>query len=166
MEFFARGRTVTVFALAGGGDVINPDGSLVLIALLFIIFVFLLNRVLFKPIGRVLDERNTLTEGARAEARAAARRYQDRLNDYESGIRQARGESYRYLEQQRAVAVEERARIIEDAKKQAADELEKAKAEIARQAANARSALEAEARLVAGRVTQSVLGRTVGGGGD
>lgn len=158
---------MTVFALAeGSGQIINPDGSLVLIAILFLIFVFLLNRVLFKPIGRVLDEREVLTDGAKAEARAAARQYQNRLNQYESGIRQARAESYRYLEQQRATALQERGRMIDEAKARAGDELVRAKAEVNRQAAGARSALESEARQIAGRISQNVLGRTVGGTGD
>lgn len=150
--------------LAGEGNLIAPDGWLVFILILFIIFVFVLNRVLFKPIGRVLDEREVLTEGAKAEARAAARQYQNRLDDYETALRQARAESYRFLEQKRAATLEERSRRIEQAKEQAAEELDRAKAEIERQATEARTALEREARLIAEQVSRSVLGRTVGGG--
>lgn len=150
----------------GGGNIISPDGSLLFIIALFMLFVFVMNRLLFKPIGRVLDERQTLTEGATNEARAAARRYQARLAEYESTIRQARAESYRRLEQERAAALEERRRLIDDAKQKASGEIEQAKSEIMRQADGARAALETESRQIAATISRTVLGRTVGGGAD
>jgi F-type H+-transporting ATPase subunit b len=150
---------------AGGSELITPDGSLVFILILFIVFVFVLNRVLFRPVGKVLDERETLTEGAKAEARAAAGRYDSRLAEYEAAVRQARADSYRFLEQQRAAALEERNRVIEAAKQRASDELNSAKAEIAGQASQAKAALESEAREIARQISQNLLGRTVGGGG-
>ena len=119
---------MTALAFAeGGGNIIQPDGSLIFVLVLFIIFVFVLNRILFKPIGRVLDERETLTEGAKTEARAATRRYQTELADYEARIRQARAESYKRLEQQRAAALEERRQLIEQAKADANNQIEQAK---------------------------------------
>ena len=158
---------MTALALAGGeGNIIQPDGSLVFILVLFLIFIFLMNRLLFKPIGRVLDEREALTEGAVIEARAASRQYQSRLADYESTIRQARAESYRHLEQQRAAALEERRRSIEEVKREASEKIESAKSEIEGQSANARTALEAESRQIADQISRTVLGRAVGGGAD
>jgi F-type H+-transporting ATPase subunit b len=150
----------------GGGNIISPDGSLLFIIALFLLFVFVMNRLLFKPIGRVLDERQVLTEGATNEARAASRRYQARLAEYEATIRQARAESYRRLEQGRAAALEERRRLIEDAKQKASGEIEQAKSEIKGQADSARLALETESRQIAATISRTVLGRTVGGGAD
>ena len=159
--------SMTALAFAEGeGNIIQPDGSLIFVLVLFLIFVFVLNRILFKPIGRVLDERETLTEGARTEARAATRRYQTELADYEARIRQARAESYKRLEQQRAAALEERRQLIEQAKADANDQIEQAKQQIAEQAAGARAALEVESRQIAAQISRSVLGRTVGGGAD
>ena len=160
---------VSMTALAfseGGGNIIQPDGSLIFVLVLFLIFVFVLNRILFKPIGRVLDERETLTEGAKTEARAATRRYQAQLADYEARIRQARGESYRLLEQHHAAALEERRQLIEQVKAEANEKIEQAKTEIAGQAENARASLEVDARQIAAQISRTVLGRTVGGGAD
>lgn len=157
----------TTLAFAeGGGDIISPDGSLVFILVLFLILVFVLNRILFRPIGRVLDERQTLTEGATHEARAAKRSYETRLAGYEAAIRQARAESYKRSEQERAAAVEERRRLIDEAKLQAHEQIDRAKEEIGRQVVQARAALESESRQIAERISRTVLGRTVGGGAD
>jgi F-type H+-transporting ATPase subunit b len=155
------------FAFAeGGGNIISPDGSLVFVFVLFLIFVFVANRLLFRPISRVLDERQTLTEGAANEARAARRRYESRLAEYEATIRQARAESYRRLEQARAAALEERRLLIEEAKRLANEEIGKAKQEIERQVAAAKTALESESHQIAEGISRTVLGRTVGGGAD
>ena len=158
---------VPTFAFAeGGGNIISPDGSLVFVLILFLIFVFVLNRILFRPIGRVLDERETLTAGAASEARAVTRRYESKLTEYEAAIRQARAESYRRSEQERAAALDERRRLIEEAKQHANGEIGQAKEEIQGQVAAARAALESESRQIAERISRTVLGRTVGGGAD
>ena len=158
--------SMTLAFAEGGGNIISPDGSLVFVLILFLIFVFVLNRILFRPIGRVLDERQTLTEGAANQARAARQRYEARLAEYEATIRQARAESYRRSEQERAAALDERRRLIEEAKHHAHEEIGRARHEIERQVAGARAALESESRQIAERISRTVLGRTVGGGAD
>jgi F-type H+-transporting ATPase subunit b len=157
----------TTLAFAeGGGNIISPDASLVFVLVLFLVFVFVLNRILFRPISRVLDERQTLIEGSANEARAARRRYEGKLADYEATIRQTRAESYRHLEQERAAALEERRSLIDGAKQQAHEQIGHAKIEIGQQVGHARTALESEARQIAERISRTVLGRTVGGGAD
>jgi F-type H+-transporting ATPase subunit b len=158
--------SMTLAFAEGGGDIISPDGSLVFVLILFIILVFVLNRILFRPIGRVLDERHSLTEGAANEARAARRTYEHRLAEYESTIRLARTESYKRSEQLRATAVEERRHLIDEAKLQAHQQIERAKQEIEGQVVQARSALESESRQIAERISRTILGRTAGGGAD
>jgi F-type H+-transporting ATPase subunit b len=150
----------------GGSSIINPDGSLVFILLLFLLFVFVMNRLLFRPVSRILDQRQTLTVGAANDARAAARRYEMKLNEYEGTIRQARAESYKNLEAQRAVALAERQQVVEAAKQETAEEISRAKAEIQRQSEQARATLEAESRQIAENISRTILGRTVGGGAD
>lgn len=150
----------------GGSNIINPDGSLVFVLILFLVFVFVMNRLLFRPISHILDQRQTLTTGAANDARAAARRYENKLNEYEATVRQARAESYKRLEQERAVALEDRRRVVEAAKQQTAEEIARAKADIARQADAARATLEVESRQIAENISRTILGRTVGGGAD
>ena len=158
--------SMTLAFAEGGGNIISPDFSLVFILFLFLVLVFVLNRILFRPIGRVLDERNTLTEGAANEARAARRTYEQRLAEYEATIRQARAESYKRAEKQRAAAVEERRRLIDEAKLDAHNQIERAKDGIQQQVSSARATLETESRQIAERISRTVLGRTVGGGAD
>ena len=150
----------------GGSNIIQPDGSLVFVFILFLLFVFVMNRLLFRPISRILDQRKTLTVGATNEARAAAHRYEYKASEYEATIRQARAESYKKLEQDRAAALDERRLVIEAAKQKAAQEINQAKTEISEQAGHARALLESESRQIADNISRTVLGRTAGGGAD
>lgn len=157
--------TIPAFVLSEGGDnIIQPNVTLVFVIILFIIFVVVMNQILFKPVGKVLDERESLTEGAAAEARAAARQYQSRLNNYEETIRQARAESYRKLESQRKAALEERSKLVESARAQAEAQIAKVRGEVAAQTAEARQTLEQESRQIAEQISRTLLGRAVGGG--
>lgn len=156
-----------VLALAAGEDnIIQPDLSLVVVLVLFLIFVFILNKILFKPISKVLDERHNLTVGASDEARAAGRSYQLRLADYESRIREARAKGYQRAELERAAALERRRLMIDEIKQQATHQIEEAKSNIQREAHEARTALEKESHQIAERISRTLLGRTVGGGAD
>ena len=156
--------SMTLAFAEGGGNIINPDGSLIVVLVLFVIFVFALNRLLFRPVGRVLDERETLIEGATNEGRAARRMYDARLAEYEASIRHARAEGYHLAEQERAAALDARRRVIDDAKAQAHEQIEVAKQEIEQQVVQARATLESESRQIAERISRTVLGRSVGGG--
>ena len=155
---------MTLAFAEGGGNIINPDGSLIVVLVLFVIFAFALNRLLFRPIGRVLDERETLIEGSTNEARAARRMYDARLAEYELSIRQARAEGYHLAEQERTAALDARRRVIDEAKAQAHEQIEGAKQEIEQQVVQSRATLESESRQIAERISRTVLGRSVGGG--
>src|SRR5260370_31639997 len=131
-------------ALEGGSNIIQPDGSLVVIFILFILFVFVMNRLLFKPIGHVLDQRERKTEGARHEARAAARVYEGKVADYEFSIKHTRAETYRMLQQAREKALAERARLLDEARQAAGRDLHAARAELDSRVGAARTTLERE----------------------
>jgi len=128
--------------------------------------VFVLNRLLFRPIGHVLDEREAVIDGESKEARAALQRYNSRLAEYEESIRRARVEGYQLVEQKRTLALQSRQKRIDAAKHEAAQQIAEAKNEIGRQAADIRRELGAEARNIAVQVSTAVLGRTVRGGAD
>jgi F0F1-type ATP synthase membrane subunit b/b' len=100
------------------------------------------------------------------QARAASRRSERKLSEYEFAIRTARTDGYRLIERERAKALHERQALLDDAKKAAATEIERARDEIGNQATQARSQLETDARMIAEQISRTLLGRPVGGGGD
>ena len=134
-----------------------PDGTLVLHIAIIITMVFALNRFLFRPVNRILDERERRTRGRSDEAHEIIRRVKESLLQYENSLRQARAESYRLLEQQQSEASGERQRKVVMVRKELEEEIEEQKREVQAQADNARVALEGEARRAAASISSQVL---------
>ena len=85
-----------------------PDGTLFLHIAIILMMVFVLNATLFKPINRILEERERRTRGRSGEAHDILQRVEEKVTQYERTLREARSEGYRLMEQERAVAMSER----------------------------------------------------------
>lgn len=136
-----------------------PDGTLLIHVAIIITMVFVLNRLLFRPVGRVLSEREARTHGRTGEAHETVRRAMESLSRYESSLRQARAEGYSLLEQQQAEAYSERQRKVAAVRKEVEGQIEERKSEIRAQVEAARATLEEEARRVAANISSQVLRR-------
>ena len=71
-----------------------PDGTLFLHIAIILIMVFVLNRTLFKPINRILDERERRTRGRSGEAHDILQRVEEglielRAHPYAKRVRKA-----------------------------------------------------------------------------
>ncbi len=138
-----------------------PDGTLFVHIAIIVVMVFVLNKVLFGPVNRVLEERERRTRGRSGEARGILDDVEKSISRYEHSLREARTEGYRLLEQQRAEAMQERKLRLEMVREEVDNLTEKQKATLRRQAAEARLSLESEARVVASSVSAQILGRQI-----
>jgi F-type H+-transporting ATPase subunit b len=136
-----------------------PDGTLFIHIALIITMVFVLNRILFRPVGRILSEREARTHGRTDEARGTIQRVKESLSRYENSLRQARAEGYSLLEQQQAAAYEERQRKVAAVRGEVEGQVEAQRGEIHAQVEQARSTLRDEAERVAARISSQVLRR-------
>jgi F-type H+-transporting ATPase subunit b len=158
--------TTPIFGLALKEGVLSIDGSFLFIFFSILLLIYILNHTLFKPINRVLDERERLGAGRIGEARRILGEYEERLKRYESRLRDARGEAYQRLEAGRREATLERQRMIAEVKAETTARIDAAKHEIAEQAAGAKKNLEKEARAMAATISSQILRRSVSAGGD
>src|SRR5215217_1659464 len=105
---------MTLVAFAENSIQLVPDGTLFLHIAIILVMVFVLNATLFKPINRILEEREKRTRGRSGEAHDILQRVEESLTRYEQTLREARAEGYRLMEQERSTAVNERqARLAE-----------------------------------------------------
>jgi F-type H+-transporting ATPase subunit b len=139
-----------------------PDGTIFLHIAIIIAMVFVLNRILFKPINKILNDRERLTTGSSTEAHGILRRVEDNLSTYERTLKEARAESYRLLEVERTKAINERQSLMRSVRDEVDQIVENEEKLIESQAAEARVALEEEARRMAVTIKNQVLGRQVG----
>lgn len=136
-----------------------PDGTIVLHIAIIITMVFVLNRLLFKPINNILEEREHRTRGRSGEARETIRRVEESLANYENSLRMARAEGYRLLEQKQAEAFGARQQKIGLVRQEVEQQIEKEKGVIRTQADEARATLEGEAERIAAGISSQILGR-------
>lgn len=150
------------FILLLEGSVISIDGSFLFIFISILLLIFVLNRTLFAPINKVLDEREHLGAGRLNEAKHLLKQYDEKLNNYEQKIRQARAGAYQELESHRKEALTARQQLLDQVKQETTAQLNAAKNEIAQQTAVARQTLESEARTMAATISSQILNRPVG----
>lgn len=136
-----------------------PDGTLFVHIAIIITMVFVLNRLLFRPINRILGDREARTHGRTGEARETLQRVRENLTRYENSLRQARAEGYSLLEQQQSEAYGERQRKVSEVRREVGEQIEKEKGEIHSQAEQARATLRGEAERVAASISAHVLRR-------
>ncbi len=150
-----------LLVLAENSIQLVPDGTLILHAFMIIIMVAVLNRALFRPINRILEERDRRTRGVLSEAGQVAKKIDESLRRYEQTLRGGRAEGYQLLERQRAEAIRERERQIGSARELLSKQTSTERNQIKSQAEVARTALLKEARRIALGISAQILGRPV-----
>jgi F-type H+-transporting ATPase subunit b len=138
-----------------------PDGTLFIHIAIILIMVFVLNATLFKPINRILEEREKKTRGRSGEAHDILRRVEEGLSKYENTLRQARAEGYRLMEHERSTAMVERQTKLNTIREEVLVTLERQKSELSLQADEARSSLATDARRLAAEIGAHILHRPV-----
>ncbi len=136
-----------------------PDGTLILHIVIILVMVWILNATLYKPINRILEAREKRTRGRSGEAQEILNNVSEKVSSYEKQLRQARTAAYTSTEQERAAAMQERQRKLNEIREQLSAEVAQEKQTIEKQAAEARATLEAESRRLAREIGERVLKR-------
>jgi F-type H+-transporting ATPase subunit b len=150
-----------LFVFAENSIQLVPDGTLFLHIAIILIMVFVLNATLFKPINRILEDREKRTHGRSSEAWEILRRVEEGLNKYERALRDARSEGYRLMEEERSKAMSERQNKLNAVREEVNQTLDAQKKELSAQADEARSTLNKDARRLAAEIGAHILHRPV-----
>jgi F-type H+-transporting ATPase subunit b len=138
-----------------------PDGTLLLHVLIILVMVYVLNATLFRPINQILENREKRTRGRLTEAQEILRNVSERLAEYERALRAARTEAYALSEHERAAAMQDRQRELDEMRAKLAASIASEREAIQRQAEAARITLEADARGIAVEIGSRVLSRPI-----
>ncbi|HEY3132284.1 MAG TPA: ATP synthase F0 subunit B [Acidobacteriota bacterium] len=128
---------------------------------IFLFTLLCLNKILFHPFLRTIQERENRTTGRFEESDRILRECQKLTSDYENRIRTEKFDSYRRQEERRNEALARRAELIGTTRKKAEQMIAEARAEIAAQLGHVKSGLETEARDIAATITRAVLSREI-----
>jgi F-type H+-transporting ATPase subunit b len=138
---------------------VNIDGSIVVQMVNFLVLIWILNMVLYKPIRRILLERKTKVSGLQSDIDGSALQVKDKENSYAEGVRQARAAGQKEKEALMQAAMEEEKAIISKINASAQAELKAVKVKIAQEVGTVKAALEEEIDAFADAIGQKILGR-------
>ena len=127
-----------------------------------VIFVFLtvyLNLMLFRPIGKILEERKKETEGVRELAQRAYDAAKQKASEYDRALEAARAAMHAELEATRQKWLEEQAAAISKARAEVEVQIRNAKQDIAAQLEREQPALEEAAESLSESVVNTLLER-------
>ncbi|HKA33478.1 MAG TPA: ATP synthase F0 subunit B [Candidatus Binatia bacterium] len=122
----------------------------------------ILNKILFKPFLRLVEEREKRTEGLKAAAAALTAEAERLRADYESAIRQANDEGAAAKEALLDEARRTREQLLAESRAQAAEQVAAAREEIKKEMQQGREEALREAETVARQMAEKALGRKVG----
>jgi F-type H+-transporting ATPase subunit b len=153
---------IVVFAFAENSIQLVPDGTLLLHVLVVVVMIAVLNRTLYRPVNKILEEREQWTKGRVNEAHRALMETEKNLARYERSLREARGAGYQLVEAERANALSSRERALASLREEMRLLVREQKSEIDVQAEEARRTLENDSRKIAERISEQILARSTG----
>jgi F-type H+-transporting ATPase subunit b len=126
-------------------------------AVLLLVLYFYLKAMMFGPLAKIMKERDALTKGARKTAEQSLARADERAQEFETKLRDARGEVYKENEEIRKKWIAEQSVHIQKAKVAAEGSIQSSKTAIAQEAATAKQNLTDQSTALAEQIATAVL---------
>jgi F-type H+-transporting ATPase subunit b len=136
-----------------------PDISVVWVILAVLVLAFALDRVLFKPLVRTMQEREQAVKSAMELANSATARAEAATAEFDTKLGAARAELYKQMDDRRKAAESYRADVMAKTRAEVDETLAAAKTQLEQQSAQAKAQLEKDAESLGREIARKVLGR-------
>lgn len=113
--------------------------------------------IVYKPLQRVLAERQARTEGAIQQAQVEISSAEERTAEYERRVREARGQIYAAQEARSRRTSEQRDAALAEARRQADSLVKSERASLEKDVLAAKATLQQQAEVLAQKIIESVL---------
>jgi F-type H+-transporting ATPase subunit b len=143
-----------------GGNVL-PDVSVFWVILFVMLLTVIIDRLILRPVTRVMHEREQAIRSARELAEKSANQARTAAAEFEQKTMAARAETYRQMDEMRRAANAERTEMLARARAEADAQVAAASSRLKQETEDARRRLEADADALGGSVAERILGRKV-----
>ncbi|MFO7783175.1 MAG: ATP synthase F0 subunit B [Thermodesulfobacteriota bacterium] len=126
----------------------------------FLILLFVLNIVAYRPVRRIMGERNKEMAGLKERAEALGEKFAEDEKALQENIVSARREGFVIREEIKSQGLESEKGMLEEAASRTEERLGKARAEIDRMIAGVRNTLQGEMDTFSQEVAEKILGRS------
>jgi len=140
---------------------ISVDGSLFIQIGNFLVLIWVLNLILYRPIRNILLERKEKIVGLEENIDSFGKEAGDKDAEYHAGIRSARAKGMQEKEKLIQAAEAEEKAIVGKINEKASADLAKMKEKVAKEAESVRKELLQQVDTFANEIGQKILGRAV-----
>jgi F-type H+-transporting ATPase subunit b len=138
-----------------------PDLSVLVVIATVLLLAVTLDRLLFKPLARVMAQRESAVLSARELAERASADAQAAAASFDERTREARAEIYRQMDDARREALTRRTELLARTREQAEAAITDASARLRADVTQARATIDRDAQSLATTIVERVLGRQV-----
>jgi F-type H+-transporting ATPase subunit b len=142
------------------GLMISIDWTIIATGIVFLLTLLALNSILFKPLLRVMDERDSLTRGAMEKAEENRSALSELVDSYGESIKAARQKGYETVDSVRKAATARRMEMIAEAREGATAEMQKVRGRVSEEVEIARKELQSEVEAIADSITAKILSKS------
>lgn len=138
---------------------VEINGTILIQIANFLVLIFVLNIVLYKPIRGILSQRKEKMQGLEASTQSTGQQAEERNQAYTDGLKEARLKGQKEKEVLMKAAMDEEQAMVAKINAKAQQDLAVVKENIAKDTNAVRNALEKEVDAFASAITQKILGR-------
>ncbi len=138
---------------------ISLDWTLILQFFNFLVLLFFLNKLLYRPLLAIMTQRREKIEAGQARARDLEGEIEAKMLSYQQQLSAAKAEASRERAELRKAAHQQEAEITGAAQQKAVARVKSIREQVENEAAAAGRVLKKEASALAGQIATKVLGR-------
>jgi F-type H+-transporting ATPase subunit b len=138
-----------------------PDLSVFLVIFFVMLLTVIIDRLLLRPVMRVIREREEAIRSARELAEKSANQAKAAAAEFDQKTTAARAGIYRQMDEMRRAALTERAEMMARTRAEADAQVAAASERLAVETEEAKRRLEVDADILGGAVAERILGRKV-----
>jgi len=138
---------------------VSVDGSMIIQIANFLILIWILNIVLYKPIRNIIIQRKEKITGLESDIESAETKAVEQDQAFADGLKDARAKGLKQKEALLQAAADEEKALIGQINEKAQAELTKIREQIASEANEAKQALMKDVDGFASAISEKILGR-------
>ena len=140
---------------------INLDITLVIQMINFLILLFILNLILFRPIRKIIKERNQIVETFNSDIASLTGEAQASMEEFEEKVLEARKEGVGRVQSMKDEGEEAEVELIATTTQEVQARIEEARKKVASDIQDARTELQKQVQTFSVAVTEKILGRSI-----
>ena len=138
---------------------ITINETLLIQMISFLIFLFLINRIMIRPLKQTMDDRDHYIDKMRTDIVESETRIKTLTNQIKQQEAEVRSEAFTMIQEMEALGHEQADEIYSAAKEEVNSQIENAQIEVNNQIAEASKALKRESEMLAVRIVENLLDR-------